>query len=196
VEAVIPTHLGWVLYMARRFEESIRELREVIEADPGFSVAYWYLGWNFMAEQKWDEAISTLRKLVELTAGSAAAAGTLGLAYGWAGWKAEAREILGRLDALARERYVGSLWRAFVWMGLGDLDRTFESLENAFVERESGLATFGVIPLFDGLRGDARFQALVHKMGLAGCAAGNSRTDFALVRAKTDRQAGVSRSTR
>jgi TolB-like protein/Flp pilus assembly protein TadD len=196
VEAVIPTHLGWVLYMARRFEESIRELREVIETDPGFSVAYWYLGWNFMAEQRWGEAISALRKLVELTAGSAAAAGTLGLAYGWAGRKEEAREILGRLDALARERYVGSLWRAFVWMGLGDLDRTFESLEKAFVERESGLATFGVIPLFDGLRGDARFQALVHKMGLAGCAAGNSPTDFALIRAKTDRPADVSRSTR
>ena len=53
-------------------------------------------------------------------------------------------------------------------MGLGDLDRTFDDLEKACSERESALATLRVIPLFDGLRREARFEALLHKMGLAG----------------------------
>jgi serine/threonine protein kinase/Flp pilus assembly protein TadD len=167
LEPVIPTHLAWALYMARRFDESIRELREVIESDPGFSVAYWYLGWNLLAKKMWSEAISTLRKLVELTAGSVAALSTLGLAYGSAGLKGEALEILGRLDELARERYVGSLWKAFVWIGLGEIDEAMDNFEKAYLERESGMACLEVIPLFDSLRAEARFRALLQKMNLA-----------------------------
>jgi serine/threonine protein kinase/Flp pilus assembly protein TadD len=167
LEPVIPTHLAWALYMARRFDESIRELREVIESDPGFSVAYWYLGWDFLAKKLWGEAISTLRKLVDLAPGSAAALGTLGLAYGSAGLKGEALEMLGRLDELATERYVGSLWRAFVSIGLGEIDEAMDNLEKAYLERESGMACLKVIPLFDSLRAEARFDALLRKMNLA-----------------------------
>jgi serine/threonine protein kinase/lipoprotein NlpI len=43
--------MGWALYMARRFDESIGVLRQVIESDPEFSIAYWYLSANFLQKK-------------------------------------------------------------------------------------------------------------------------------------------------
>jgi len=166
LEPVNPTHLGLALYMARRFDESIGELRKVIESDPEFWLAYWYQSGNFLAKKMWAEAIATLQKLVELTAGSVIALSTLGFAYGSAGMKDEAFKILGRLDGLSKDRYVGSFSRAWVWMGLGEKNEALENLEKAYLARESEMAFLKVEPYYDSLRSEPRFQALLKKMNL------------------------------
>ena len=166
LEPANPAHLGVALYIARRFDESMGELRKVMESDPEFWLAYWYYSGNLLAKKMWGEAIATLQKLVELTAGSALALSTLGFAYGSAGMKDEAFKILERLDGLSKDRYVGSLWRALVWMGLGEKNKALENLEKAYLERESLLACLKIWPIFDSLRSEPRFQALLKKMNL------------------------------
>jgi len=166
LEPINPTQVGLALHMARRFDESIGELRKVIESDPEFSIAYWFQSFNFMAKEMWAEAIATLQKFVELSAESIIALSTLGLAYGSAGMKDEARKILERLGELSKDRYVGSLWRAIVWLGLGENNKALENLEKAYPERESIMAGLKVWPLFDSLRPEPRFQALLKKMKL------------------------------
>ncbi len=166
LEPVIPTHLGWALYMARRFDESIGELRKVIESDPEFSIAYCYQSWNFLAEKMWGEAIPTIQKFVELSAESMFALSTLGFAYGSAGMKDEAFKILERLDGLSKDRYVGSLWRGLVWLGLGEKNEALENLEKAYLERESAMACLKILPMLDSLRSEPRFRALLKKMNL------------------------------
>jgi tetratricopeptide (TPR) repeat protein len=121
---------------------------------------------NFLAKKMWPEAIALLQKLVELTAGSVVSLSFLGLAYGWAGMKDEALKILERLDGLEKLRYVGSLWRAMVWIGLGEKNEALENLEKAYLERESLMATLKVQSLLDSLRLEPRFQALLKKMKL------------------------------
>jgi serine/threonine protein kinase/Flp pilus assembly protein TadD len=166
LEPVNPAHLGMALSMARRFDESIEGLRKVIESDPEFSLAYWYQSTNFLAKKMWGEAIATLQKFVELSAESVPALSTLGFAYGSAGIMDEAFKILGRLDGLSKDRYVGSLWRALVWMGLGEKNEALENLEKAYLERESLMAFLKVQPLLDSVRSEPRFQALLKKMRL------------------------------
>ena len=78
----------------------------------------------------------------------------------------EALEILERLDGLPKDRYVGSLYRAFVWLGLGEKNKALENLEKAYLERESTLAYIKVWPFCDSLRQEPRFQALLKKMKL------------------------------
>ena len=121
---------------------------------------------NFVAKKMWGEAIAAAQKFVELTAGSVIALSVLGLAYGSAGMKDEAFKILERLDGLSKDRYVGSLYRAFVWMGLGEKNKALENLEKAYLERESLMAYLKVWPIFDSLRSEPRFQALLKKMNL------------------------------
>ena len=90
----------------------------------------------------------------------------LGCAYGSAGMTDEALEILERLDGLPKDRYVGSFWRAAVWLGLGETNEALEHLEKAYLERESSLVFSKAQPLVDSLRLEPRFKALLRNMNL------------------------------
>ena len=166
LEPAPPTHVGWALYYARRFNESIEELRKVIESDPEFSLSYMMLAGNFADKKMWPEAIAAGQKFVELTSESVVALSLLGFVYGSAGLKEEASKILERLNGMSKERYVGPLFKAFVWMGLGETDKALENLEKAFEEKESWMAWLKVWPILDPLRAEPRFQALLKKMNL------------------------------
>ena len=55
---------------------------------------------------------------------------------------------------------------AYVHIGLGETDRAFEWLEKALEARDWQMALLNVEPLFDDLRSDPRFAALVERVGL------------------------------
>jgi eukaryotic-like serine/threonine-protein kinase len=166
LEPAPATHVGWALFFARRFDESIDELRNVVASDPEFSLPYMWLSANFLAKGMGAEAIAAARKFVELTAESVIGISVLGSAYGFAGMKDEALRVLERLDGQSKDRYVGPLFRSMVWSGLGEKDKALEYLEQAYLEKESGMAWLGVHPLFDFLRSEPRFQTLLRKMKL------------------------------
>jgi TolB-like protein len=166
LEPINSTQLGFEFHLARRFDESIGELRRVIESDPEFSVAYWLQSGNFMVKKMWAEAIVMSKRFVELSGEAVIGVSALGLAYGSAGMKDDALKILERLDGISKDRYVGSFWRAMVWIGLGEKNKALGNLEKAYLERESIMAGLKVWPLLDGLRLEPRFQALLKKMKL------------------------------
>lgn len=166
LEPLGPTQVGLALYMAGRFDASMAELRKAIESDPEFSVAYWYQSFNLLSKKMWGEAIPTIQKFVELSAESVIGLSTLGLAYGLAGMRDDAFKVHERLDALSKDRYVGSLWRALVWLGLGENNKALENLEKAYLEREPIMACLKVWPILDSLRSEPRFRALLKKMNL------------------------------
>ena len=166
LEPAPPTHVGWALYFARRFDESIEELRNVIDSDPEFSLPYMWQSANFAAKKMRGEAIDAAQKFLELYGESVLALSLLGLAYGSAGMKDEAFKILERLDGLPKDRYVGPIFRAMVWVGLGEKNKALEDLEKAYVERESTMAFLKVWPIWDSLRSEPRFQELLKKMNL------------------------------
>jgi tetratricopeptide (TPR) repeat protein len=166
LEPTPPTHVGWALYFARRFDESIEELGKVIESDPEFSLPYMWQSENFLAKKMYSEAIAAIRRFVELTAEAVMGVSILGMAYGSAGMKDDALGVLGRLDELSKDRYFGPLYRALVWTGLGEKNKALDDLEKAYLGRESAMAFINVWPMFDSLRSEPRFQALLKKMNL------------------------------
>jgi len=118
------------------------------------------------AKKMWDEAIAAAQKFVELSGEAVMGVSILGMVYGFAGMKAEALKTLERLDGMSKDRYVGPFMRAMVWTGLGDKDKALENLEKAYEERESPMAWLKVWPVFDFLRSEPRFQAVLKKMNL------------------------------
>ncbi len=65
-----------------------------------------------------------------------------------------------------RDRFVGSISFAFIHLGLGDEEETFECLSNALTERSSWLVSLRVEPLFNPIRTDERFEKLsLHESG-------------------------------
>ena len=81
---------------------------------------------------------------------------------------AEARKVLEQLNELAKQRYVPAYSRALIYTGLGERNQAIEWLEKAYEERSGSAIYFGpkVLPAFDSLRSDARFQALLRRVGL------------------------------
>ena len=166
LEPAPPTHVSWALYFARRYDESIEELRRIVASDPEFSLPYIWLASNFMAKKMWGEAIAAAQKFVELSGGSVISVSLLGTAYSLAGMKDEAFKTLERLDVMSKDHYVGSLWKAQVWQGLGEKNKALENLEKAYDERESNLAYIKVWPIADSVRSEPRFKDLLKKMNL------------------------------
>lgn len=95
---------------------------------------------------------------------SPGALGILGLAYGLAGQKAEAINVLNELLKLSQTRYIAPAALVNVYIGLGDKDQAFVWLEKAYEERSNYLAYLKVFP--SSIRSAPRFADLVRRVGL------------------------------
>jgi len=91
---------------------------------------------------------------------------TLGLVYAKADRKGEALKILEELKQLSTGRYVPSLRIDYIYSGLGENDLALEWLEKAYNERDATLVFLKEDRVYDSLRSDPRFNALLKKMNL------------------------------
>jgi tetratricopeptide (TPR) repeat protein len=113
-----------------------------------------------------DEAIAQMQKYVDLTDGYDTALGYLGYAYGMAGQRDKALEILDRLQDRGKGQYVLPYAFAPLYVGLGEKDKAIEALWRDYDERAGSheLHWLKVFPVFDPLRSDPRFIELLRKI--------------------------------
>ena len=67
---------------------------------------------------------------------------------------------------LSARRYVSPYFMALIHAGLGEKSAAFKWLDKAYEERNEWLVWLKVDPKLDGLRDDARFADLLHRVGL------------------------------
>jgi tetratricopeptide (TPR) repeat protein len=129
-----------------------------------FFLAHYYLGEALQFKGHVAQAIPEFQKAFDLNHDVYSLA-MLGQAYARNGQKEEARKILTRLNDEAKSHYVAPYAFALVQIALGEKDRAIEALERAYEEGETNyLFIIKVDPLLDDLRGQPRFDALVHKI--------------------------------
>ena len=162
----ISAQRGFLFENARRYDEAIEQLRNVIAMDSSHYQALWILGHTYAANKQFDEAVAAAEKAVAVSERTPGALGMLGLAYGLAGRKAEATKILNELLELNKTRYVTPAAFVNVYIGLGDKEQAFVWLEKAYQERSNYVAFLKVFPLLDPLRSDRRFNDLIQRVGL------------------------------
>jgi TolB-like protein/DNA-binding winged helix-turn-helix (wHTH) protein/Tfp pilus assembly protein PilF len=163
----ISAQRGFLLENARRYDEAIEQLRNVIAMDPNHYQAHWFLSHTYAANQQFDQAIAAAQKAVDLSERAPGALGMLGLVYGLARKTDEATKVLHELLELNKRRYVTPAALVNVYIGLGNKDQAFVWLEKAFAERSNYLAYLKVFPILDPLRSDPRFVDLIQRVGLA-----------------------------
>jgi TolB-like protein/Tfp pilus assembly protein PilF len=161
----IRTAEGAESYMARRYDDALDELSRIVEIEPNYANAYLYRGLTYEQQGKWKEAIADLETSAKLD-DSLRSAAMLGEAYALAGDKTRARQILNELQVRAKREHVSPLYPAIIHTGLGDKDLAFSELEGAVEERATDLLGIKVVALYDPLRSDQRFAALLRKVGL------------------------------
>jgi serine/threonine protein kinase/tetratricopeptide (TPR) repeat protein len=158
---------GWVLYAARRYDEAIEELLPVVEAAPSRYGGHHYLGLAYLRKGMHDDALSELREARGLVEGAprASVEADLAVAYVMTGKPERARQMVDEL-AVRWTRHSRSVDLARVHFALGETDRGFGRLVEACERREPGLGAVVTDPLFDEVRSDPRYTAIVKRIKL------------------------------
>jgi Flp pilus assembly protein TadD len=169
IEPVAPglrSCLVQILFNARRYDEAIREAAMTLEMAPNFVGVLGWIGVAHLQQGHVEAAFKALRQGLDQRPGDPRLDALLGYACAVAGDAAQARAALERLTALSRERYVDPYFLAWPHAGRRDADAAFLALGTACDERSQWACLMGVDPLLDGLRPDARFPALLERVGL------------------------------
>ena len=158
--------LGWNLYFARRLDDAVIELRKSLELDPNYPLGLYILGQVYAQQKRFDEAIAIQRKAVEAfgRGGDSWPLAEIARDYGLAGKVLEARKALYDLLARAGHSHVTPFGIATVYAALGEKDRAFAQLDQAYAQRSWFLDNVEVDPELENLRSDPRFRDLSARM--------------------------------
>jgi tetratricopeptide (TPR) repeat protein len=157
---------GLVLYRARKYDDALKALEQAIELDPDHPMAYLPRGLSLSMLGRHEEAVAVLERGVAASDRSSEMLAQLAVAYGRAGLTSRARGMLTELQARAETQHVSPFAFALAHTGLGDEDRAFEALEDAYRSREWYLCVLKTEPIFDPLRDDPRFDNLLRRLKL------------------------------
>ena len=89
------------------------------------------------------------------------------ITYARMGNSSEARAMLARLQAYAREHYVNPMFFAEIHASLGEKDLAFKWLDRAAEDRTVWVLGLNLWPELDPLRSDPRFAALRERLSLS-----------------------------
>ena len=148
----------------RQYDEAVRRYCEIREFDPTFYKAYTGLGRVYALQGKYTDALAMLEKGRALAGDVPNILGAMGEIFALSGDTASARGILAELTARALDSYVPSTCFARVHSGLGEVERALDWLEKGCDQRELPMAMLKVHPVYDPLRDEPRFRAVVERM--------------------------------
>jgi serine/threonine-protein kinase len=171
--------LGTALYTARRYEEALPYLLEVVGRSPGSYAGWRLLGLVHLARSSHAEARTALERAAELSGRNPWPVAELGIIHAASGRPADAQALYDELGVRAEETWTSPVCRALLSMALGRLDEAFSHLDRAYRERDSLLIGFRQWPLLDPLRADPRFDQLLKRIGFEPVRGGEAQPEAA-----------------
>ena len=162
---IIGSDLADVLFIARRYDEAIRQSRQMIEMDSHFAVAHYQLGQALAQKHFYKEAEGELQKAIELSGGNSVCTSNLAYVYGKSGRRDEARALIESLTKRSESAFSNAPEIALAYVGLGDTDKAIAWLGIAYRERFNPSVLLR--PSFDPIRGDPRFVNLLTQVGIS-----------------------------
>lgn len=165
LSVILNARLGTILFLARRYEEAIAQLRKTLELDSTAAMVHAELARAAVQLGRCPDALAAIRFIPASFANFEA--GFVGHAYAACGYRAQALLALADLEERAKHEYILPLRFAPVYVALGDRDQAFLWLQRGVRQRDPALPLeLNADPLYDGLRPDPRFARLLKQVGL------------------------------
>ena len=161
LSTIINTNAGYPAHYQRDYPAAIQTYRKVLDLDPTFQTARKDLILALEQTGRIDEAGAETIQLLQ-QAGDAEFASRFrrsGYREGMPAWR-------DRVESSAHRVYVSPATLAQFAIRTGENEAAFRYLNLAVEERSAPLAYLKVNPLYDPIRGDRRFGALLDKVGL------------------------------
>jgi DNA-binding winged helix-turn-helix (wHTH) protein/TolB-like protein len=166
-DLVTNVHMCWHHYMAREFAPALREAQRTLEMEKRWAWGYFFTALALCGLGEYHDAVRRFHKSFELSGRqNFVAFNALGYAYGRAGMRDRARDILRHSQELAGARYVSSYELALIHLGLGEEDMALERLNKAVEERSGWLPYLANDVRLDPLRSSPQFKSVAARVGL------------------------------
>ncbi len=157
---------SWTYYQLRDYPSLIQASKRGLLLEVDDSSQHYTLGVGYEGTGQLQEAISEYQKAIEISADPQSVV-ALAHAYSAMGKKAEAQKILRDLERKAKPNSASPYIMATIYTGLGETDKAFAFLEEAYSKKSLDLPSSLKSDLvLDGLRPDPRFQNLLDRVGL------------------------------
>jgi serine/threonine-protein kinase len=157
---------GEILMLLGRVDDAIRQQRMVISADPAHANAYVQIACSYEAKGLLREAVEAAERAAGLTGRDSFALAQLGHAYAVSGRHRDASLVLEDLLRAFAAGKASACEIATVYAGWHDVQNTLEWLGRGIPARDPVLTVLKVDPMFDFLRGEPRFRALLAQVHL------------------------------
>lgn len=165
LSAIIAVDHGAILYFARRYDRAIEQFRAALQMQPRIYRAH-MIAWAYAQKRAFPQAFAE-NEIWRREDGPWNWSFQAWL-YGQWGRQDEARRAIENLEKWARDRPSDPMpMLPTAYLGVNDEAKALASLEKLFQERSNVIPTLKVDPVFDPLRADTRFQALLRRAGLA-----------------------------
>jgi eukaryotic-like serine/threonine-protein kinase len=159
---IISESVAWALFYARKYDDAIAQSKKTLQMDANLPAAHWDLADAYVQKKMYPEAVAEWQQALTLS-GNPTLAATLGEAYRLSGFQGFLRTWT---DYNSKDPMGGlhpyGVARQFALMGRKD--EAVSWLQKGFAARAGGMAFLKSDPVFDPLRSDPDFQALVKKM--------------------------------
>ncbi|MGH9661134.1 MAG: tetratricopeptide repeat protein, partial [Bryobacteraceae bacterium] len=153
------THL-----LRREFAQAIELWRHALELDGSFVRAHFELGMGYFLTGQSEAGFEELRKADDLQPGLPRVISLQGYGHALLGRRTEAEQALDKLTRLSGDRYIDPVERAVIRIGLGDREEALGEMEAAFADETVWMMLARTHPLFDSLRGEARWERLLERL--------------------------------
>jgi TolB-like protein/tetratricopeptide (TPR) repeat protein len=157
--------VAWTRYASGHVDDAIAECRHTLEMGAAYVPAWRLLGAAQLQSGDVTGAVASLEEARRRAGDNPQVLAWLAHAYAVAGRRDEAVALI----SLIRDRdgeYVSPYHLAVGYVGIGSCDAAFESLAQAYVDRDPAIGQLRVEPRFDPLRKDPRYDELLRRMNL------------------------------
>ncbi|PYL89134.1 MAG: hypothetical protein DMF16_07040, partial [Verrucomicrobia bacterium] len=147
------------------YDDAIVQIKNTLEMDPTSTIARHLLGCCLLWKGDTAGAIAEFQRSKIVVTG-AWYQGLVGYAYAISGDRPKAEQMLRELEEMAKRQYVNSSAFAAIYLGLGEKEKALDWLDKAYGNQESACWLLKVDPIYDSVRKEPRFQAILKKIGL------------------------------
>jgi len=152
--------LGYLLYVAGRYDKAQAALRKAMDLNPQADFGHFFLGLILISEGKPKQALEEIEKEPNEWGKLTSQA----LVYHALGREPDSNAAL--VELIAKHQTDSAFQIAQAYAFRGESDKSFEWLERAYQQRDTGLTEIKTDPLLKNLRYDPRYTELLKKMHL------------------------------
>ena len=163
---VILNNIAEHQYDRGNMDEATGICQKMLDLEPNFWAGHHTLAIVLLKQDRNEEALAEAKQSVDLSKRANGSLALLAHVYGRMGKRADAEAIVKELQLRYAGRDADGRDLAVAYAGLNDKDQVFSWLEKAYEERSHFLGVLRLEMVFDSVKSDPRWNALLQRVGI------------------------------